>query len=292
MAMNDAQKKAFYTKQREDAEAGAAKGDQGSARTAARVYNKLSKKDDSGFLGGLRDVYAPSERQSKRNYYLDEAINGKTWADIGDFSKKAASTVIQGELFGGALGGLGRLAKGAKGLAGKLVPKAVEGTGISEAGAAVRQNLGRARPVQKALKGSQDTLKGGKSYELRDGGTTKPSKAPTPKVSGSDTKALPKPKAPSAPKPQAKGGNATSPRDLLKNSIGIKEQSRTQKIGSAVKDKVGKVKDFIGDLKHENDRYTNPNFRRDTQMKSDKRLRDAAARADRAEAKAKAKKGK
>jgi hypothetical protein len=284
MAMNDAQKKAFYTKQREDAEAGAAKGDQGAARTAARVYNKLSKKDDSGVGGFIRNTLAPTERQSKRNYYADEASGGKTWADVSDFSKKASDFVLQGEALGGALGGLGRLAKG---VAGKLVPKAVEGTGISEAGAAVRQNLGRAKPVQKALKGSQDALKGDKSYALRDGGTTKPTKASTPKVSGSDTKALPKPKAPSAPKPQAKGGNAASPRDLLKNSIGIKEQSRAQKIGSAVKEKVGKVKDFIGDLKHENDRYTNPNYKRDMQMKADKRGRDAMARADRAEAKAK-----
>ena len=302
MATNDAQKKAFYTKQREDAEAGAAKGDRKAAGTAAKIYGKLSKKDDSGLLGGLRNTFLPSEQQSKRNYYSEESRLGKGNADLDKFTGDVINSTVSGELGGQLFGALGKFAKGA---ASRFVPKAATGIKATESAAAqtaskARQNLGKAKAIQKPLPGNLDKMPLNRrpespvrrAYEVKGGGTTKPSimGAARPQLSSAQrTEGLPGPKSASkTPQPgKVRGGTATSPRDLLKNATGLKDPSTAQKVGRGIKDAVGKAKQKIGDLKYENDRIMNPNFKRDQQMKSDASARRAMARADKAEARSK-----
>lgn len=175
----------FYKNQREEAEAGAAKGDRNSAAKAAKIYSKLSEKDDAGPLGFVRGALMPSENQRKRDSYVNEAGGGRVFGKIQDVISDGARTAIAGEALGGLGGLVGKFAS-------RFAPKAATGTGISEAGASAvkaskgaRQDLGKASPVKKALEAKKPAVSGSKSYEIKGGGTTKPSK-----MDGKELKAL------------------------------------------------------------------------------------------------------
>ena len=169
----------YYRNQREEAEKKAATGDPKAAGTAAKIYNKLSAKDDAGPLGFVRGALMPSENQSKRNRYVNQARAGRKGGAIMDAVSGLNRTAIAGEaggLLGKAVGSIAsRFApKAAQGVEGALAKTGSKGS-VSKASPA-RQDLGKAKPAKKALESKKPAIPRTKSYEIKGGGTTKPSK--------------------------------------------------------------------------------------------------------------------
>jgi hypothetical protein len=240
--------KAFYTKQREDAEAGAAKGDRGAALNAAKIYYK-NKNNEEG------TNYAIEAKFGKGVSDVNRGIN-----KIGDFEHKAIPFVVpeaRGEAAAGSIaesvgGALKNVAGKAMDAVKKYVPRiggaAEKAVPKFEHGSAGQALKAKAKPTGSAKASYPAKTEAGKLSKVTKSGKTFSTASPKAKPEfkyGSKAEAEGAKKAAGAKNTKATDAKSLYSKDTAVYRKGMKpkgyksaSEAKASHAGRARKDKV------------------------------------------------------